>query len=137
MRKEKSCGCIVIKDNNALLIKNNYGNWSFPKGHVEKGESEQETAIRETKEETNIDVEIISDKKYSIKYSPKENVEKEVIFFIAKPLSKKLKKSEKEVYDLGFFNFREVMQLLSYEDIKEIFREFLNDYRKEGIFDEK
>lgn len=137
MRKEKSCGCIVIKDNNALLIKNNYGNWSFPKGHVEKGESEQETAIRETKEETNIDVEIISDKKYSIKYSPKENVEKEVIFFIAKPLSKKLKKSEKEVYDLGFFNFREVMQLLSYEDIKEIFREFLNDYRKERIFDEK
>ena len=56
MKKEKSCGCIVIDGDQVLLIKNNYGRWTLPKGHMEKGETEQETAIREVKEETNLDV---------------------------------------------------------------------------------
>ena len=62
---EKSCGAIIIhktnKDNyKVLLVKNHNGRyWSFPKGHVEKGETEEETAIREIKEETGLDVEIV------------------------------------------------------------------------------
>jgi diadenosine hexaphosphate hydrolase (ATP-forming) len=37
-----------------LLIKDSYGNWGFPKGHVEAGESLQETAMRESEEETGL-----------------------------------------------------------------------------------
>ena len=33
---EKSCGCIIIKNNKVLLIKQTKGHWGFPKGHVEK-----------------------------------------------------------------------------------------------------
>lgn len=34
--REKSCGCIITKDNKVLLIKQTKGHWGFPKGHVEK-----------------------------------------------------------------------------------------------------
>ena len=50
--REKSCGCIIINKNKVLLIKQTKGHWGFPKGHVEKDETEIETAIREVKEET-------------------------------------------------------------------------------------
>ena len=60
--KEKSCGAIVYKiENNELkflLVHQNNGHYSFPKGHVEENETEIETAIREIKEETNLDVKI-------------------------------------------------------------------------------
>ena len=64
MKFEKSCGCIVLNNEQVLLVKHNKGHWDFPKGHVEEGETEKQTALREVKEETNIDVQIISDKKW-------------------------------------------------------------------------
>ena len=61
MTFEKSCGAIVYRKHHGnteiLLIKHiNSGHWSFPKGHMEQGESETETALREIKEETGLDV---------------------------------------------------------------------------------
>lgn len=61
MFHEKSCGAIVYRrfhgNIEILLIKHiNSGHWSFPKGHVENGETEMETAKREIMEETSIDV---------------------------------------------------------------------------------
>ena len=62
MLHEKSCGAIVYRrfhgNIEILLIKHiNSGHWSFPKGHVEGDETELETARREIKEETGLDVE--------------------------------------------------------------------------------
>ena len=59
MKQEKSCGCIVLDKRTVLLIKHNSGHWDFPKGHVEGEESEVETAIREVKEETGLDIEAV------------------------------------------------------------------------------
>ena len=61
MLHEKSCGAIVYRkyhgNTEILLIKHiNSGHWSFPKGHVEGDETEEETAKREIMEETGIDV---------------------------------------------------------------------------------
>ena len=54
---------------------------------MEKGETEKQTAIREVKEETNIEVEIPDlNKKYTVHYSPKLGVIKEVVFFIARKI---------------------------------------------------
>ena len=59
MKNEKSCGAIVELNGKILLIKQQKsGNYGFPKGHVLPNESEIETAIREVKEETNVDIEI-------------------------------------------------------------------------------
>ena len=69
MKKEKSCGTIIIENNKVLLIQQTDNAWGFPKGHVENNEKEQETAIRETKEEINIylseeDLELIGTQLY-------------------------------------------------------------------------
>ena len=37
-----------------LLIRDPYQNWGLPKGHVERGESPEETAVREVREETGL-----------------------------------------------------------------------------------
>jgi len=59
VRYEKSCGAVIFRKTRGkyavLLIKNRYADfWSFPKGHVEEGENEYQTAIREVKEETGL-----------------------------------------------------------------------------------
>ena len=84
MKQEKSCGCIVLDKRTVLLIKHNSGHWDFPKGHVEGEESEVETAIREVKEETGLDVHVQKKHRYATRYMPKSDVEKEVVFFLAK-----------------------------------------------------
>ena len=51
LKKEKSCGCVIIENNKVLLIlQQNDAYWGFPKGHVENGETEIQTAKREVKE---------------------------------------------------------------------------------------
>ena len=88
MKHEKSCGCIVMNDKNeVLLVLHNAGHWDLPKGHVELGETEVQTAKREVKEETNIDIEIDERFRYTTEYSPKEDVMKEVVYFLAKSVT--------------------------------------------------
>ncbi|MDE6776190.1 MAG: NUDIX domain-containing protein, partial [Ruminococcus sp.] len=89
MLHEKSCGAIVYRkyhgNTEILLIKHlNSGHWSFPKGHVEADESETDTARREIKEETNIDVIIDPTFRETVTYSPKKDTLKVVVYFLAK-----------------------------------------------------
>ncbi len=128
MEKEKSCGCVIIDKNLVLLVKHNAGHWDFPKGHVEYNETEEQTAIREVKEETNIDVEIIPGYRYSIHYSPKENVLKEVIFFIAKKKSDKIMAQESEISEVKWLNIDEAVNQITYNDSKEILKKIQKEY---------
>ena len=64
MKYEKSCGAIVLDGGKILVIQQAEGHWGFPKGHVEAGETEVQTAIREIKEETNYDVEVNENFRY-------------------------------------------------------------------------
>lgn len=55
-----SAAAIVVNDKNEiLLIKGPRRGWEMPGGQVEEGESLSQAAIRETKEESGIDIEII------------------------------------------------------------------------------
>ena len=60
MIEATSCGGVVIFRGKVLLLyknyKNKYEGWVLPKGTVEKGEEHDETALREVKEETGLDV---------------------------------------------------------------------------------
>lgn len=57
--KEFSAGGVLIRDGRVLLIKmrNLSGKevWTFPKGHLEEGETPETAALREVKEETGLD----------------------------------------------------------------------------------
>lgn len=128
MEKEKSCGAIVYNQNNeVLVVKHNAGHWDFPKGHMEKDETEQQTAIREVKEETNIDVELYDNYRYEIHYSPKENVEKTVVFFLAKNLSNDTHKQDAEIANIGWFKYEEAMNMLTFEDAKKLLKSSYED----------
>ena len=54
----KSCGVLVYRDVDSvreyLLVLQSGGSWSIPKGHMEAGETEKETALRELFEETGL-----------------------------------------------------------------------------------
>ena len=99
MKKEKSCGTIIIKNDEVLIIRQKSGFCGFPKGHVENGETEVETAIRETKEETNIDVEVNESLRFEMSYITDKNIDKTVVFFVAKPTTEEIIIQEEELSD--------------------------------------
>lgn len=131
MKKEKSCGCIVMHKDKVLLVKHNKGHWDFPKGHVEEGETEKQTAIREVKEETNVNVQILSDKKYQTNYIIKDkNIDKDVIFFLAKPLNLNQKPQLEEVSISEWKKFEDALEVITFERSRNILKEAINDYNE-------
>ena len=57
-RREHSAGGVVVRLANGeplfLLIRDSYGHWGFPKGHLERGERADSAAVREVIEETGL-----------------------------------------------------------------------------------
>ena len=132
MKEEKSCGCIVLNnENQVLLIHHNKGHWDFPKGHVEEGETEVQTAIREVKEETGIDVEVNEKYRYTTKYSPKEGVIKEVVFFLATNISDNKKAQLEEVSEVKWIDYEEAMKIITYNDTRELLIKLRRDLEED------
>ena len=127
LKREKSCGCIVIKNNKVLLIKQVTGNWGFPKGHVEKDETEYETALREVKEETNLDVKIISDKRYTMNYLTERGSYKQVVLFVANEIKGKIKRQEAEIDDIKWLNYEDALRTMNFQNTKDILKEVSED----------
>ena len=125
--QEKSCGCIIIDNNKVLLIKQISQAWGFPKGHVEHDETEEETARREVKEETNLDVKIDTSKRYSIQYVTDKGLNKESVFFLAEKTGGTLKKQDDEILEAKWFDFYEAIEVLTYDNTKELFKEVLKE----------
>ncbi len=130
MLKEKSCGAVVYKyvddDIYVLLVKHNIGHWSFPKGHVEKNESEEETAIREIKEETNLDVILDNNFRfvntYSPRYNSKKDIVKDVIYFVGYPTNDKIKAQDEEISDIKWYDVDKAYDIITYDNDKEVLR---------------
>ena len=126
--KEKSCGAIVYKKENDefkfLLVLQNNGHYNFPKGHVEQGETEIETALREIKEETNLDVEINSEYRNSVEYIiDGTNILKQVVYFLATPKTNDIKKQESEILEIKWLNYEECLNTITYDNVKEVLKD--------------
>lgn len=122
LKKEKSCGCIIIDRGKVLLVQQTKGHWGFPKGHVEAGETEIETAIREVKEETNLDVEINENKRYSMEYITDRGTLKKVVLFIAKKISGNEKYQESEIKSIKWLNYEDAIKTITYDNTRELFK---------------
>ncbi len=125
MINEKSCGAIVFRKHHGnteiLLIKHvNSGHWSFPKGHVEANETEVETALREIKEETGIDVIIDPTFRETVSYSPKKDTQKVVVYFIAKAKNFEYIPQEEEISDIKWVEIGHALSILTYENDRSI-----------------
>ncbi len=126
-RREFSAGGVVIKDKKeVLLIKNPSNIWTFPKGHIEKGETKEEAAIREVKEETNIDAEIVDylgEISYFFTWGG-VRIYKTVYFFLMRYISG-IPVPSWEVKDARFFPLDKASKLLKYKGDKQIFQKAL------------
>lgn len=134
MKKEKSCGIVVFDDDNVLVVRMLDGHYGFPKGHVENNETEEETAIREVKEETNCDVKIITGFREVITYSPKEGVMKDVVYFVGNPITKELLSQEGEISEVKFLPVNEVLDVITYNDERNMFKK-ARDWYLGGKYD--
>lgn len=85
---QKSCGVILKRKNGSrseylLLFQRGSQTWSFPKGHMEIGEDERQTAIREVQEETGITVEKFEDFREEVDYTINNLIQKKVVLFLS------------------------------------------------------
>jgi 8-oxo-dGTP pyrophosphatase MutT (NUDIX family) len=123
MTKEKSCGAIVYRrvkrGTDILVLKHkNGGHWSFPKGHVEEGETEIETAKREIMEETGIDVLIQDGFREVVSYSPKPGVMKKVVYFLAQAINEDYRIQEEEIAEVKWIDMNDADKYLTYNNDK-------------------
>lgn len=132
MKYEKSCGTVVFRKTRGkyavLLIKNKYTEfWSFPKGHMEDGENEYQTAIRETKEETGIDVKIENGFRMESVYliGKRKNTEKKVVYFTALTTRAYVVPQPEEISAFHWFFEDEFPYHATFENDKNIFKEAL------------
>lgn len=125
MKKEVSCGVVVFTkiENNfyALLIHHNLGHWGFPKGHVELGETHEETALREVFEETGVTASIIDGFKEKLTYNPKKNISKDVYFYVGITKDGGLIPQLSEVSEAKFVDVSVVRNTLTFDNEKELY----------------
>ena len=125
MQHEKSCGAIVYRkfhgNTELLLIKNqNGGHWSFPTGHVEGAETEEETAVREIMEETGIHVILDTSFRHVITYAPKKETTKDVVYFLARAVTYDYTPQEEEIAQIKWVEINHAVTLLSYDNDRQL-----------------
>ena len=125
MRYEKSCGALVFRQDPrtgrryVLMIRHKHGGHrSFPKGHVEAGETEHETAIREVEEETAVRIRITSDFCEKVHYSPMPGVSKEVVYFLSVTDQKATHPHDGEIADVEWVPLENAERSLTHENDK-------------------
>ena len=130
-----SCGGLVIFRSKILLLYKNYNNryegWVLPKGTVEEGEEHTETALREVKEESGADADII---KYIGKSSYTFNtfndtVNKNVHWYLMMGKSFYSKPQREEYFcDSGYYKYHEAYHLLKFPNEKQILENAYSEY---------
>ena len=122
---ESSCGAVVFRcegeKKKFLLIRNRRSaHWGFPKGHIEPGESNEQTAIREVLEETGINIRILPDFKKCSEYTIQGRIEKSVAIFLARTDDVEYTVQAEEIEECGWFSFDDAMKTLNYDNDKRI-----------------
>ena len=121
--EERSAGAVLFNDTGGirkfLLLKYPAGHWDFPKGNMEKGESEGQTVLREVNEETGLDdVRLIDGFRRKIEYfyrRERKAVHKEVVFLLAETKKEEVRLSfEHQAY--GWYSLQEALKNVTYNN---------------------
>jgi bis(5'-nucleosidyl)-tetraphosphatase len=125
---ERSAGAVVfyMEENSEpeyLLLHYSAGHWDFPKGNIEVGENEKQTATREIQEETSItDVEFLDDFRMKIEYKYRhgsKHILKEVVLYLARVYTRRVVLSPEHI-GFAWKKFDDAMQQLSYMNAKNL-----------------
>ena len=129
---EKSCGAVVFtRTNNEikyLLIRNLTGIYGFPKGHVEHGETEEQTALREVSEEVGLSVRLLPGFRIEDEHPipQKENTIKQIVYFLGEYCSQEFTYQKEELTDALLVDYDTAMTLFQFESSKRILTEANN-----------
>lgn len=136
-RSDHSYGIIplqwVEKAWQVLLIQHSRAKfWGFPKGHAEAGESPREAALRELKEETNLEVkrflsDSVMEEHYQFSHHGRK-INKTVWFFVAE-VHGQLRVQEEEVSGARWLSLKEAETALTYETERTLLRTAQNLYQ--------
>jgi len=129
MANEKSCGAIIFTNENNVRkyviqcgVGIYQGYYGFPGGHVEAGETEQETALREVKEETGLDVVLYDDFRTSDEHAlareGRPNDRKTNVYFLADYQDQEITMQKSEVSEILLLDYDEAMKCIKYEETK-------------------
>lgn len=128
---EKSCGCIIFDGDKVLVVKQRSCIYGFPKGHVEEGETEIMTAIRETKEEVGLDVYVDPNLRFTINYLVKEDKLKEVVYFVSfLKNNNDVIIQEEEIESYMWVDIDEVYDILTFDNLKNLWNEAMEKYKE-------
>ncbi len=128
MGYEKSCGAVVFTRIHGriryLLIQNLNGIYGYPKGHMEPGETELETARREIREEVGLEVEFIPGfRTADVHPIPGKAVMKKIIYFLAEFSDQEPHYLESELSGCCLASVEEAMECFQFESSRRILRE--------------
>ncbi len=122
--EERSAGAVVFRDTpegREYLLLQNSGRWDFPKGGIERDESELHTVRREVEEETGLtDLAILSGFEQVVEYfyrRDNRNIHKTVKYMLARTERGTVKISF-EHQAFGWFPYKEALATASYENSK-------------------
>ena len=127
MKYEKSCGAVIFRkaeEWNVLLIRHAKGRHiSFPKGHVEPGEMESQTAEREVREETGLTLRVDRRFRAENRYNIRPDTQKLVVIFAAVTDNAEITPQPEEIAEAFWLPVEEAAARLTYERDRKIMRD--------------
>lgn len=135
---EKSCGAVVFTAMDGeikyLLISNLQGIYGFPKGHVQDGETEAETALREVYEETNLRIKLIEGFRTTDEHPipQKKDTIKQITYFLGVFENQEVIYQKEELSGAYLVSYAEAMELFQFESSRRILTEANAYLRAEG-----
>lgn len=129
MRYEKSCGAVVFTRINGeiryVLAQNLEGYYGFPKGHMEAGETETETALREIREEVGLRPRLIEGFRTETEHPlpKKPGVMKQIVYFLAEYEDQEIIFQKEELLSAPLVSYEQAMELFVFDNNRRILTE--------------
>ncbi len=125
MKHEKSCGAVVFTridgEIRYVLAQARKGHYGFPKGHMEAGETEAQTALREIYEEVHLRPIFVEGFRAVSQYRiPHTDIQKQVVFFLGEYRDQEIIYQKTELRQALLVSFDQAMTLLQHEDNKRV-----------------
>lgn len=137
MERQFAAGGVIIKEEGnrprVLLIKDSYGHWTWPKGHIEKGESPEQAAVREISEETGQSkIEVIKrlgKQEYYFTLKGKKIFKTVYIFLVKASAREKLKVQTSEIEAAKWFWPDEALNTIEYKGARAMLKKGIEAFR--------